>query len=234
MDWATLATVAQVAVELVDSDSNEEVLNLLQSLSEEVITWPDQQQQERIKAGFLAKSVGKGPRSTIACVDGCNVEINTPSESAHSYFNRKKFPSLILQGICNHENRFTDVLIGFPGSAHDARVLREGPFFEEAARKCCNCYILGDSAYPLLPWLMQRFRRLHLVEAASIKQCCSIIMGACVLHNICNEERDFFEELRELPDPEEVGNDDDSGVVVDRSVEGYSECLRKAMAQKQC
>ncbi|XP_037529355.1 uncharacterized protein LOC119406695 [Rhipicephalus sanguineus] len=137
------------------------VLNLLQSLSEEVITWPDQQQQERIKAGFLAKSVGKGPRSTIACVDGCNVEINTPSESAHSYFNRKKFPSLILQGICNHENRFTDVLIGFPGSAHDARVLREGPFFEEAARKCCNCYILGDSAYPLLPWLMVPYKNME-------------------------------------------------------------------------
>ncbi|KAH7984229.1 hypothetical protein HPB52_018260 [Rhipicephalus sanguineus] len=228
MDWTTLATVAQVAVERVDSDSDEEefddivamlavklvrtdrnriprVLNLLQSMSEEVITWPDQQQQERIKAGFLAKSAGKGPRSTIGCVDGCHVEINTPSVSAHSYFNRKKFPSLILQGICNHENRFTDVLIGFPGSALDARVLREGPFFEEAATKCCNCYILGDSAYPLLPWLMvpyknmersfptwkrkynkchaqqrvaievafellkQRFRRLYLVDAASIK-----------------------------------------------------------------
>ncbi|KAL1426861.1 hypothetical protein MTO96_017938 [Rhipicephalus appendiculatus] len=80
----------------------------------------------------------------------------------------------------------------------------------------------------------QRFRRLYLVDAASIKQCCSIIMGTCVLHDICNEERDFFEELRELPDLEEVGNDEDSGVVVDHSVEGYSEFLRKAIAQKQC
>ncbi|KAH7935338.1 hypothetical protein HPB52_006418 [Rhipicephalus sanguineus] len=68
-------------------------------MSEEVIAWPDQQQRERNKAGFLAKRAGKGPRSIIGCVDGCLVEINTPSESAHSYFNRKKFPSLILQGI---------------------------------------------------------------------------------------------------------------------------------------
>ncbi|KAH7955365.1 hypothetical protein HPB52_000787 [Rhipicephalus sanguineus] len=67
-------------------------LNLLQSTSEEVISWPDQQQQERIKAGFLANSAGRGRRSTIGCVDWCHVEINTPSESAHCYFNRKKFP----------------------------------------------------------------------------------------------------------------------------------------------
>ncbi|XP_050042541.1 uncharacterized protein [Dermacentor andersoni] len=248
----------------------ERVLNLLHSMSEEVIAWPDQQQQERSKGGFLIKSAGKGPRNTIGCVDGSHIEINTPTESPHSYFNRKKFPSLILQGICNHENRFIDVLIGFPGSAHDGRVLREGPFFEAAATKCSNGYILGDSAYPLLPWLMtpykdtqrsfpswkrkynkchsqqrvaievtfgtlkQRFRRLYLVDAASIKQCCLIIMGACVLHNLCNEERDFFEDLQVLPDLEEVGNDEDSGNVVDCSVAGYSECLRKAIAEKQC
>ncbi|KAL1426860.1 hypothetical protein MTO96_017937 [Rhipicephalus appendiculatus] len=77
----------------------ERVLNHLQSMSEEVIAWPDQQQQERIKAGFLAKSAGKGPRSTIGCVDGCHVETHAPSESAHSYINRKKFPSLILQDV---------------------------------------------------------------------------------------------------------------------------------------
>lgn len=52
--------------------------------------------------------------------------------------------------------------------------------------------------------LKQQFRRLYLVDAATFKQCCLIIMGACVLHNLCNEERDFFEELQELPDLEEI------------------------------
>lgn len=248
----------------------ERVLDLLHSLSAEVIAWPDEREQEVVKAGFLLKSAGKGPRNTIGCVDGSHVEINTPSESPQSYFNRKKFPSLILQGICDHANRFTDVLVGFPGSAHDARVLREGPFFEEAPQKCSSGYILGDSAYPLLPWLMtpykdtarsfptwkkkynkchsqqrvtievafgllkQRFCRLYLVDAASIKQCCLIIMGACVLHNLCNAERDLFDELQELPQLEEVGNNEESGVIVDRNVAGYSECLRKKIAETQC
>ncbi|KAH9382935.1 hypothetical protein HPB48_023570 [Haemaphysalis longicornis] len=56
----------------------ERVLNLLHSLSAEVISWPDEREQERIKAGFLLKSAGKGPRNTIGCVDGSHVEINTP------------------------------------------------------------------------------------------------------------------------------------------------------------
>ncbi|KAH8038889.1 hypothetical protein HPB51_003911 [Rhipicephalus microplus] len=108
----------------------ERVLNFLLSISEEVISWPDSREQERIKTGFLLRSEGKGPRNTIGCVDGCHIEIKKPEESPHSYFNRKKFPSVVLQGICNDRNKFIDVLIGFPGSAHDARVLREGPFFE--------------------------------------------------------------------------------------------------------
>ncbi|KAL1419992.1 hypothetical protein MTO96_024738 [Rhipicephalus appendiculatus] len=149
-------------------------------------------------------------------------------------------------GICNEDNRFLDVFIGFPGSVHDARVLRESPFFPEAAAKCGDgCYLLGDCAYPHPPWLLtpykdngqrfpqwkkrfnkchsqqrvaientfgllkQRFRRLYLVDAKTILQSCKIVLGACVLHNWCNAERDYLAEFVDLPDHEEVGNDED-------------------------
>lgn len=90
--------------------------------------WPDRQEQERSKAGFLAKSDGKGPQNTIGCIDGCHVEINKPTESPNSYYNRKKFPLIVLQGIANDRSKFLDVFIGFPGSAHDARILCESTF----------------------------------------------------------------------------------------------------------
>ncbi|KAH7950165.1 hypothetical protein HPB49_020379 [Dermacentor silvarum] len=205
----------------------------------------------------------------MGCIDGCHIEINKPTESSQSYFNRKKFPSVLIQGICDSRNKFIDVFIGFPGSAHDARVLREGPFFEMAAMRCDGGYLLGDSAYPLLPWLLtpyrdnehsfpawkkrynkchsqqrcsientfgllkQRFRRLYFVDTATIKQCCLIVMGACVLHNMCNEERDYFIELQEISELEDVGNDDESDIT-DQSLAAYSENLRNAIAQKQC
>lgn len=45
------------------------------------------------------------------------------------------------------------------------------------------------------------------------------------LHNLCNEERDLFEELQELPDLEKVGNDEVASLLA-----GYCERLQKKIA----
>ncbi|KAH7949363.1 hypothetical protein HPB49_008230 [Dermacentor silvarum] len=146
------AVLCQVGAELVRSDRNripryyEEVV-----ASEEVIAWPSDQERANIKARFLARSNGKGPRNTIGCVDGCHIEIPHQKESPASYYNRKKFPSIVLQGICDSSSRFIDVFVGYPGFAHDARVLKESPIYSVAETKCANDYLLGDAAYPLLP-----------------------------------------------------------------------------------
>lgn len=82
--------------------------------------------------------------------------------------------------------------------------------------------------------LKQRFRRLYLVDAGSIKQCCLIIMAACVLHNMSNDEHDFFDELEQLPELEGVQNEEDSDLDFDCSTAKQCERVRKAIAQKQC
>lgn len=56
-------------------------------------------------------------------------------------------------------------------------------------------------------------------------------MAASVLHNLCNDERDFFDELEDTTLDDEVGNDE-ADVMSDDI--GSSETLRKFIAQNEC
>ncbi|XP_052778539.1 putative nuclease HARBI1 [Mya arenaria] len=68
----------------------------------------------------------------IGAVDGSHIPIRTPTEYPENYINRKGFPSVILQAVCDHNMRFIDIYCGWPGSVHDARVLRNSPLCEKA------------------------------------------------------------------------------------------------------
>ena len=77
------------------------------------------------------------------CIDSTHVPIKAPREPENAYVNRKGCHSIILQGVCNHERRFTDVFCGCVGSTHDATVLRSSPLYcsERAGlfyRLCCH------------------------------------------------------------------------------------------------
>ncbi|XP_044170329.1 protein ALP1-like isoform X2 [Acropora millepora] len=54
---------------------------------------------------------------------------------------------------------FTDIYVGWPGSVHDARVLRNSPLYQTAEHHFQgDSHLLGDSAYPLHRWLLTPFR----------------------------------------------------------------------------
>ena len=70
----------------------------------------------------------------------------------------------------DHKYRFTDIYIGWPGSVHDARVLVHSSLYEKAigenlfpsssrsiAGESVPLFILGDSAYSLMTWLIKPF-----------------------------------------------------------------------------
>ena len=70
---------------------------------------------------------------------------------------------MLLQGVCNNTLQFIDCFAGYPGSVHDARLLRNSPLFQDAQTNVCNLFphnthLIGDPAYPLDSWLMVAFR----------------------------------------------------------------------------
>ncbi|KAH9373063.1 hypothetical protein HPB48_019045 [Haemaphysalis longicornis] len=180
-----IADKFDVAESSVQNNLNR-LLDFLFSISEEIIRCPAETERERSFQAFRTmaktKSGKQGLPNVIGCIDGCHIEIPKPAVSEHSYYNCKKYHSILLQGICNERKEFIDVFAGYPGSTHDARVLKKSFFYEDAAAKCEGGYLLGDSAYPLLPWLIppykstrglaqheEDFNRLHRQQRVTIE-----------------------------------------------------------------
>jgi len=108
--------------------------------------------------------------NVVGAIDGSHVRIKAPVDSAVDYFSRYQQRDFIIQAVVHGLKIFLDFACGFPRSMHDARVFRCSTLFRRAehgdiltapatlinGREICP-YLLGDSAYPLCPWLMKPY-----------------------------------------------------------------------------
>ena len=126
-----------------------------QHLVDTLITWPSNDEKQEMKDMFYGL---KGFPGVIGMIDGTHIKIDKPAERGFDYFNRKDYYSLVLQAVVREDLRFTDICTGWPGKVHDARVFRCSRLYESGSILCGNDHLLGDCAYPNLPWLLVPFR----------------------------------------------------------------------------
>ena len=106
--------------------------------SSQLITAADRDVLNRTVDGFERR---RGMKNVIGAIDGSHIAIKAPQED---YINRKGFHIIVLQGICNLELAFIDCFVGFPGSTHDARVLRRSDIYDRILDEHA-CVFLNDS-----------------------------------------------------------------------------------------
>ncbi|XP_046571764.1 putative nuclease HARBI1 [Haliotis rubra] len=94
-------------------------------------------------------------------IDGTHVQIIAPHVNEPAFVNRKHYHSINTQLVFDAHYRITDVVAKWPGSTHDARILRESGLqvLFETRRVPGNFHLLGDSGYPSKTWLLTPYLR---------------------------------------------------------------------------
>nr|CAI5852533.1 unnamed protein product [Callosobruchus analis] len=109
----------------------------------------------------------------IGAIDGTHIPIKPPRQGHRDFINRKGWASVILQGVVDAKYRFMDICVKNPGATHDASVLTGSDLFRnvhttmpkssvQVGGRQVSYVLLGDAAYPLLPWLMKPYPSRHI------------------------------------------------------------------------
>ena len=166
-EYRTIAHLFGIARSTVCVIVKEVCKAILKVLLRQYISFPSGDELNDIVEGF---ENSWGVPQCVGAIDGSHIPILGPKEQHTDYYNRKGWYSIILQGVVDHRYRFIDINVGWPGSVHDARVLANSSLYHKAvtgtllpastrriAGEDVPLFLLGDSAYPLLTWLMKPF-----------------------------------------------------------------------------
>ncbi|GMJ11870.1 hypothetical protein like AT5G12010 [Hibiscus trionum] len=134
------------------------------------LQWPDEEKMKGIKEEFESIS---GIPNIGGSLYTTHVPIIAPKVNVAAYFNRrhternqKTSYSITVQGVVDGEGIFRDVCIGWPGSMPGDQVLEKSALFQRANKGGLkDVWIVGNSGYPLMDWLLVPYTHHNLTWA---------------------------------------------------------------------
>lgn len=138
------------------------ITGLLEEHQEDFIKWPTLEEAPNVAAIFMRRT---GVPGVVGSIDGCHIKIDSPKENEKDYVNRKFFHSINVLAVCTHNRKFSYILVGFPGSVHDARVFRCSDLFTQISTDpavlfpSTNYHLIGDAAFPCSRYLLPTFKK---------------------------------------------------------------------------
>lgn len=96
----------------------------------------------------------------VGYLDGTHIPLyEAPIDDHESYYSRKQEYGIQVQAICDNNLMFTNVSVGYPASAHDARVFINTPIGSHPEKFLDDGqWIAADSAYKLTRFIVTPFR----------------------------------------------------------------------------
>ncbi|KAE8986491.1 hypothetical protein PF005_g7856 [Phytophthora fragariae] len=102
-------------------------------------------------------------------MDGTLIALKRPCDY-EGWYNRKGYPSVNVQAVCDHRKRFISFDIR-PGSWSDAKIFKHSSFGLNIARLLPQGHhVLAHSGYGILPLVMTPYNELDEGGALSVKQ----------------------------------------------------------------
>ncbi|XP_059049820.1 putative nuclease HARBI1 [Achroia grisella] len=191
-DCADLHGLSQPTVSRICS----RVAKAIAQLASTFIKMPETVTEERsCMTNFESLAGFPGVTGAIDCT---HIKIKkTGGDAAQYYINRKGYYSLNVQVVCDAKLVIRDVVARWRGSTHDSRIFTESIIKERFNNGHFRGRLLGDSGYPLLPYLFtpilhpvcrkeERYNSAHIKTRNSVERCFGVWKQRfqCLLHGL--------------------------------------------------
>ncbi|KAL0858513.1 hypothetical protein ABMA27_012375 [Loxostege sticticalis] len=128
-------------------------------------------------------NIARFPR-VLGAIDGTHILMQSPNSNIGEEFrNRKSVFSMNVQGVCDANLNFMNVVARWPGSSHDATIFNNSELRAQCENGVYgNRWLLGDSAYPCKSYLLtpllnpeseneMNYNRAHIKTRNTIERC---------------------------------------------------------------